>query len=106
MEVERPITRDMVDLDLGADLPLDCGADALNRRVQPKSCKAATLSAWIALLSFILVIFYAGMKVLDTIIEDDRFWDRSDQLLEAFLSARARASGGEAAVPPSSDEES
>ena len=35
MEVERPITRDMVDLDLGADLPLDCGADALNRRVQP-----------------------------------------------------------------------
>lgn len=46
-----------------------------------KTCKAATLSAWIALLTGLIVITHAVIALLDSLFENEKFWSHTEQLI-------------------------
>ena len=56
---------------------------------QANSCKAATLSAWLAFLSCSIIIFYAVINVFDSLIVNERFWKQAEMFITKYMDSRA-----------------
>lgn len=58
---------------------------------QAKTCKAATLTAWIAFLTCLIVLTHAVLTLLDSLFANEKFWLQTQQLLGAVAKCRAAA---------------
>ena len=81
MEQEEDREEEAIDLALG-NMSLNTGA-----RSNPRSCKAATLSAWIAFLTFSIVIFHALMSLVEALMVNEKFWQQTEKLLTAVVAS-------------------
>ena len=85
------ITTTMHDFDLEAGhdyLDATAGNPVKNVNDRAKTCKAATLSAWIAFLSCAIIIFFAVISVVDSLIVNEKFWQQTEKFIQAYMDSR------------------
>ena len=52
------------------------------------TCKAASLSAWVAFLTCSIVIFHALMNRVDSLIVNEQFWRQTEKFMTAYASSK------------------
>lgn len=55
---------------------------------QAKTCKAATLTAWIAFLTCLIVLTHAVLALLESLFANEKFWYQTEQLLSDLAKCR------------------
>ena len=56
----------------------------LEARRAPKSCRAVSLSAWVAMLTCLIIVFQVGIGFIDTLIKNEQFWVQTNAIIEAY----------------------
>ena len=51
-----------------------------------KSCRAVTLSCWLALLTFIIVLAQTIVSMIKELSANNEFWDNAKELLSIYKS--------------------
>lgn len=59
-----------------------------NTHHRARTCKAATLSAWVAFLTCTIVIFHALMSLLDSLIVNEKFWQQTEKVFTAYANSK------------------
>ena len=67
----------------------ELGGAAMQNDHRARTCKAATLSAWVAFLTCSIVIFHAVMSLLDSLLLNEKFWQQTDQIVKTFADSKS-----------------
>lgn len=95
--------------DLLDQIPLNTDqVDKINEVVsdRAKTCKAATLTAWIAFLTCLIVVTHAVIALLDSLFANEKFWQQADQILSALHQCEQSAAAAAAVVADSGGSDS
>lgn len=81
----RPETPSIHETDV--TIPFDAVMEPETEAARPKqSCRATSLSAWVAFLTCSMIVFQVLVNVLDSLIVNEKFWQQTKALIAAYAA--------------------
>ena len=60
--------------------------DAGPPRRNTRPCRAVTLTAWVTLLTCIIIVFQVVIGFMNTLIKNEQFWAQTNEIIETYAS--------------------